>query len=481
MKTNKILAFALGALMAVSCADFEEMNHNPKAVNAADAKPYWALNKAIIADQQNPNDAERVFVLYWADIARQDGESGAGGRCVGRSNDEWAGCLYNLTKNCVTSATTAINLVDEQLPNLIGHEAEFFPNVKAAAQIWRVYLMTEFVDSFGSFTTDFTATTPVYQSVEDCYKYMLGQLKEAVGAINVGVKPEGSTEENGDPAYKFDPVKWKNFGISMWMRLAMRLSEVDATTAKAEFAAAAAAGDGIITTDGTFRIEESTGWDDLSGVMSRTWDWQEVSATFANLTTNFGGAEAKDILKDNDKRYYPATPDVEKVYGPYIKDANAYLGVKMVGKKFVKENPAKDGTETEVVNLYEEYTDNPTQGFFFDGIPSKIDPRALAYFCLPGDYDNRIETGYANFPSAKKFKDGKIVVEVEAGQATENHRFLKDIFEACMMFDVEYLVLAVRNIYRKHDDFQRIFTFLETLYISNRLQLPLKGILLIGY
>ena len=77
--------------------------------------------------------------------------------------------------------------------------------------------------------------------------------------------------------------------------------------------------------------------------------------------------------------------------------------------------------------------------------------------------------------------DGKIVIEVEAGQATENHRFLKDIFEACMMFDVEYLVLAVRNTYRAHDDFQRILTFLETLYISNRLQLPLKGILLIGY
>lgn len=77
--------------------------------------------------------------------------------------------------------------------------------------------------------------------------------------------------------------------------------------------------------------------------------------------------------------------------------------------------------------------------------------------------------------------DGKIIIEVEAGQATENHRFLKDIFEACMMFNVEYLVLAVRNLYRGHDDFQRIFTFLETLYISSRLKLPLKGILLIGY
>lgn len=78
-------------------------------------------------------------------------------------------------------------------------------------------------------------------------------------------------------------------------------------------------------------------------------------------------------------------------------------------------------------------------------------------------------------------RDGKTVIEVEAGQATENHRFLKDIFEACMMFDVEYLVLAVRNKYRSHHDFDRVYTFLETLYISNRLHLPLIGIMLIGY
>lgn len=78
-------------------------------------------------------------------------------------------------------------------------------------------------------------------------------------------------------------------------------------------------------------------------------------------------------------------------------------------------------------------------------------------------------------------EDGKIVIEVEAGRATENNQFLKDIFEASMMFNVEYLVLAVRNVYRSHYDFDRIYTFLETLYISNRLHLPLKGVLLIGY
>ena len=92
--------------------------------------------------------------------------------------------------------------------------------------------------------------------------------------------------------------------------------------------------------------------------------------------------------------------------------------------------------------------------------------------------DNRIDKSfYADALS----NDGHIVIEVEAGRATENNQFLKDLFEACMMFDVEYLVLAVRNVYRTHFDFEIVYNFLETLYISNRLHLPLKGILLIGY
>ncbi len=93
-------------------------------------------------------------------------------------------------------------------------------------------------------------------------------------------------------------------------------------------------------------------------------------------------------------------------------------------------------------------------------------------------FDNKIDK---SFNADAVSNDGKIVIEIEAGRATENNQFLKDIFQACMMFEVEYLVIVVRNVYRKHKDFEIIHTFLETLYISNRLHLPLKGILLIGY
>ncbi len=93
-------------------------------------------------------------------------------------------------------------------------------------------------------------------------------------------------------------------------------------------------------------------------------------------------------------------------------------------------------------------------------------------------FDNKIDK---LFNADAVSQDGKIVIEIEAGRAVDNNQFLKDIFQACMMFDVEYLVIAVRNDYRGGDDFSKIYTFLETLYISNRLHLPLKGILLIGY
>ena len=74
-----------------------------------------------------------------------------------------------------------------------------------------------------------------------------------------------------------------------------------------------------------------------------------------------------------------------------------------------------------------------------------------------------------------------IVIEVEAGRAVHNYQFLKDLFEACMMPDAKYLVIAVRNDYKGQNDFKIVNTFMETLQASDRLVIPLKGILIIGY
>ena len=73
------------------------------------------------------------------------------------------------------------------------------------------------------------------------------------------------------------------------------------------------------------------------------------------------------------------------------------------------------------------------------------------------------------------------VVEIEAGRGFTNYHFLKDIFEASMMHEVNHLAIALRNDYRGNNDFEKTIKFIDTLYASSRLKLPLKSLIIIGY
>ena len=78
-------------------------------------------------------------------------------------------------------------------------------------------------------------------------------------------------------------------------------------------------------------------------------------------------------------------------------------------------------------------------------------------------------------------EENKVVLEIERGRAFANNQFLKDIFEVSVMVNVDYLVLAVSNLYKGSNDFEKICVWLETIYATNRIKLSLKGILLVGY
>lgn len=381
-KTATLALISFASLSLACCSDFEEVNTNPFAVGPLVTKAYYALNKSILFAQQNPDTAERLFVINWAAAARQDGEDGYG-ISVGYYNDSYNSAAFNHMSSSLSYCNTCIELCDEQsgADGLIEAELAFLPNLRRFARIWRVYLMSEFADSFGPMPINgFQGSNPDFDSVKDVYYYMYEELAEAVSGIDLSVEP--TTDQAAcDPAYGYDAAKWKAYGISMWMRLAMRLSEADTAKAKEEFEKAVAAGNGILTADGVFGVKEQSGWDELSGVMSRTWDTQSLSATMANLTTNLGGTTAADILNDGSGVIYE-TPDVTR-YEDCIKDASTYLG-----KRFE--------------NHWLECTDNPTKFFFFDGIPEHIDPRAFVYFYLPGDFNNRKNHDYFGYPNLSK-------------------------------------------------------------------------------
>ncbi len=49
------------------------------------------------------------------------------------------------------------------------------------------------------------------------------------------------------------------------------------------------------------------------------------------------------------------------------------------------------------------------------------------------------------------------------------------------MPEVDYLVIAVRSEYRNSRDFEKVCAFINSLYASDRMVLPLQGLLVIGY
>ena len=81
-----------------------------------------------------------------------------------------------------------------------------------------------------------------------------------------------------------------------------------------------------------------------------------------------------------------------------------------------------------------------------------------------------------------------IAVEVEAGRGTQNNADYRDIVRTCLMLDARYLVRLMPVRYAPPSmasnpvwGYRKSFDLLDALYASQRLRLPLEGVLLVGY
>jgi hypothetical protein len=140
-------------------------------------------------------------------------------------------------------------LMDIQAVINKGVEAED-ENVEAVGMIWKAWLTHIVTDYWGDVPysealgqtdpeTGALNTTPAYDAQQDIYDAMFADLTAAATMLeNPGTTDFGG----GDLLYGSDFEAWRRFANSLRMRLAMRLSEVDPTTAATEFAAAYAAG-----------------------------------------------------------------------------------------------------------------------------------------------------------------------------------------------------------------------------------------------
>lgn len=345
---NKLFPIlALATTLFVSCSDFTELNEDPNEVGEDKVQPEWFLNKSVMGAQMNPEIAERIFILEWDRSSRFNRGSGF---TIGTDNNDYS-TLYlsnNYAVGWLNTATKAIQLGESKLAAGEGTLFPYYKNVVQMARIWRAYLNAQVSDCFGPIPalSAFTGVPGQYDSVEAIYGFILKELKEAEAALDVTIDMSPMAKE--DAFYAGNVANWKKYANSLRMRYAMRIVNVNPQLAQSEFQDAASKSF-ISTVSETASVQEKDGWDDLTGVMTRTWNSQPMSVTFKNLVVGLGD------------EVFPVADSLEY----RLKDPHQYLGL----------------------YLYKHFplnTNDPCAGFYFDGIPKFVDPRAPKLFSVVG-------------------------------------------------------------------------------------------------
>jgi len=119
-------------------------------------------------------------------------------------------------------------------------------NMRQAARILRAFLfqrLTDYYNRVPYFETMQAADKvffPVYNSQKEVYADLFKELDEAIAAFGAADATDGFGD--ADLYYGGDIAKWKKWGYSLMLRMAMRLSNVDLATANTYVAKAVAGG-----------------------------------------------------------------------------------------------------------------------------------------------------------------------------------------------------------------------------------------------
>jgi hypothetical protein len=358
MKTilKKSCLFVTSVVLLASCKKFSEINVDPTAASATQVQVEYFINNSITHDQMNPGVSERAFILYWQAAGHQIGDADGATFSVAAYNDEWIGEYYNNQSDALNYINSAIDVATQQITD--NTEKAYTNNLLQVARIWRAYLLSEMSDCFGPMPiAGFQGKNPDFVDVKSVYYYILGELKDASSKLDVTITASAISKE--DPAYGFNFTQWLKYGNSLRLRLAMRLSQVDPAEAQSQFEDAAK---GPLMTDNgdIFQIKEVPGYNDLAGVYTRCWYLLPLAPSLNNLMVNLGGVKSSDQLST-----IITDPTQLAAADAKVKPAN------YVGQYF----PFQFGT----------MTNNPVTGYFLDGLPNTIDPRAYQMFYIPGN------------------------------------------------------------------------------------------------
>jgi len=212
-------------LINVQCTkDFDEINKDPN--NPAEVNTMVLLTnaqKSLMDDMQDEWFSGRQGLL-WAQYWSQRTYTSEDKYAIRQSTNN---TYWRLIYTDISDLNEIIKICKDPQRNVVAAKWGNLNNQIAAATILKFWALQTMTDLYGDIPYEqafdiANYATPKYSNQKTIYKDMLVQLKSVVDAIN--------TEElafvGGDIIYGGDAAKWKKFGNSLRLRVALRLSKV---------------------------------------------------------------------------------------------------------------------------------------------------------------------------------------------------------------------------------------------------------------
>ncbi|WP_187269369.1 SusD/RagB family nutrient-binding outer membrane lipoprotein [Algibacter pacificus] len=269
-----LIVLTAGFFITTSCTEnFEEINTNPNAVTAP--QPGQLFNRIVTTPvfdyQRNVNLFADFYSQYWANTVNSF-ESGRYEYVDGWAATGWNAFYVDGLANTKT------------LKRLYG-EDPFYSNLTQVLEIFECSEWSRMMAYYGDlpyFGVDFASKVP-YNSEKEIYYDLFERLTKAVNALDSSATDQFVMPSEQDLIYAWDLEKWKRFGNSMRLRLAIRISNVDPNKAQTEAVAAINAGVMQSNNDVAHVPAWVNGFYDYLRNMALLWDNIRASKTFIDL------------------------------------------------------------------------------------------------------------------------------------------------------------------------------------------------------
>lgn len=233
LKYTAILLSVIG-LFAGCTKKFEQINTNPASYNQANFDPNFLLTTAQVAYTGSYDfayDTWRANLIYSSTLIQG----------FATVLSYWAGDKYTLNAPYAAAywGFSGDGAYSEQLKPIVDiiqstKDKTQYKNIYEIARIMRALIMERVTDLYGDVPYSEAGLGyyaknyfPKYDKQQDIYNDMLKEISDAVANLD-----PSADKIPGDVIYKGDLTKWKRFSNTLMLRIAMRLTKVDPTTAK---------------------------------------------------------------------------------------------------------------------------------------------------------------------------------------------------------------------------------------------------------